>query len=422
MKKDVQRTFVLLRQLYSGRESGYARAETRDGKVNLNLVVQGFAPGEEPGAFAVTESGLLYIGPLNMDSRGQGGIAAQLSLSEFREIQVLFVAYMDGCSVMVPLAGTVGRGCWVDWTKVCDEVDAVLNPHEEEAPKDDSPAPAKAEAPAAAEETPESKDEEDCEPPQGAAQEAPAEEPRASQTEEAVAEPEEPAPRIQAEEPSPSAGEEQPAPRVREAESARPAKEEKIETQNEAVESCLATPAEGVRAQDAPAGQPRAAAKAAEQSAPQNAVEGAQRAEAESAPAQEEIDLYDQPAQEDPFELVERSLRTPLPSEQRLEIPEKLSNAYWPQVLWPLHDLFERFEQSYPFGEGESDTVYIRVPLGDALREIDHYLIGAKVQNDWVVGVGYLIPGACNQSAPSGMSGYEWKEGYWQSWQFVENE
>ena len=51
MNREVQRTFVLLRQLGSGRESGYARAETRDGSVKLNLVVQGFGRNAAPYAF-----------------------------------------------------------------------------------------------------------------------------------------------------------------------------------------------------------------------------------------------------------------------------------------------------------------------------------------------------------------------------------
>ena len=61
----------------------------------------------------------------------------------------------------------------------------------------------------------------------------------------------------------------------------------------------------------------------------------------------------------------ENALRTPLPEEERREIPALLRSAYWPQALWPLHDLFERFEEVTPF-PGEEDTVYIRVPLGDA--------------------------------------------------------
>ena len=66
--------------------------------------------------------------------------------------------------------------------------------------------------------------------------------------------------------------------------------------------------------------------------------------------------------------------------------------------------------------------VYIRVPLGDAYEEIDHYLVGAKVGEGWVVGVGYLLPGAWQETPPPGMAGYEWKDGYWQSWQYVDPE
>ena len=95
----------------------------------------------------------------------------------------------------------------------------------------------------------------------------------------------------------------------------------------------------------------------------------------------------------DPMTEAENALRTPLPAEERREIPALLRSAYWPQALWPLHDLFERFEEVTPF-PGEEDTVYIRVPLGDAYEEIDHYLVGAKVGEGWVVGVGYLLPGA----------------------------
>ena len=118
---------------------------------------------------------------------------------------------------------------------------------------------------------------------------------------------------------------------------------------------------------------------------------------------------------------MERELRTPLPIEQRLEMPAALRNAYWPQLLWPLHDLFERFEQVHPFAD-EQGAVYIRVPLGDKWGRIDHYLVGASVRDGWVTGVGYLIPGQDGASAPAGLSGYEWKDGYWQAWQYVENE
>ena len=143
--------------------------------------------------------------------------------------------------------------------------------------------------------------------------------------------------------------------------------------------------------------------------------------EAGDLPAAEETDLYDLPAQMDPMTEAENALRTPLPEEERHEIPALLRSAYWPQALWPLHDLFERFEEVTPF-PGEEDTVYIRVPLGDAYEEIDHYLVGAKVGEGWVVGVGYLLPGAWQETPPPGMAGYEWKDGYWQSWQYVDPE
>ena len=137
---------------------------------------------------------------------------------------------------------------------------------------------------------------------------------------------------------------------------------------------------------------------------------------AEKEPSEE--DFFDLPAQEDPFEAVERSLRTPLPKELRRELPEALRNAYWPQQLWPLHDLFERFEQAKPFG-GE-DAVYVRVPLGGKWGCIDHYLVGASVKDGWVTGVGYLIPGQ-KDAPPAGLAGYEWQDGYWQAWQYVDN-
>ena len=112
-------------------------------------------------------------------------------------------------------------------------------------------------------------------------------------------------------------------------------------------------------------------------------------------------------------------LLTPLPEEKVLEMPEKLRDVYWPQTLFPLHDLFERFPQDTTFEEG-ADEVFIRVPLGGAYGEIDHYLVGARIADGWVTAVGYLIPGEYAETPPAGMSGYEWRDGYWQAWQTVE--
>lgn len=353
MMKDVQRSFVLLRQCGNGRESGYARAETREGRVKLNLVVQGFSPQDEAYAFGAAQDGVLLIGRLNLDGRGQGGIAVELSAQEMRSLQVLFVAVLRGGGADIPLAGTVGRGGWVDWTQVRALVAEALRPEREEAcPELEPPAqeetPCEEEAPAAQEEAP-------CE------EEMPIEEEPPAVAEETPC------------------GEEMPA-----VEEEPPVVEEEAPCKEEAV----------VEEEDVVEKEPSV----------------------EEEPAEE--DFFDLPAQEDPFEVVERSLRTPLPKELRRELPEALRNAYWPQQLWPLHDLFERFEQEKPFG-GE-DAVYVRVPLGGKWGRIDHYLVGASVKDGWVTGVGYLIPGQ-KDAPPAGLAGYEWQDGYWQAWQYVDN-
>lgn len=325
MNRDVQRTFVLLRQLGTGRESGYARAEARDGKVRLNIVVQGFADTETaPSAFATTQDGLLYLGQLNIDARGQGGISLELSGNDLRRMQVLFIAMVVQDGVSIPLAGTIGRGSWVDWTEITQQVEDVLLPQKAEQN----------------------------------AQSAPIEEP--VQQEQIIVQQE-------------------------------TAPEQEIvqeEPQQEIVQEDVAVQPPSVQ-------------------------------ETEPEATQEEL-IYDLPAQEDPFEVVERSLRTPLPEEGKLEMPQCLRDAYWPQILWPLHDLYERFERVYPFTQVEN-MVYIRIPLGDAAIGMDHYLIGVRIEEGWVTGVGYLIPGVKSAKAPAAMSAYEWKDGYWQAWQFVEN-
>lgn len=349
MNREVQRTFVLLRQLGSGRESGYARAETRDGSVKLNLVVQGFGRNAAPYAFGLTQEGLLPLGALNMDARGQGGIVASLSPTDFRQMQMLLVAVCNGGEAQIPLAGTVGRGGWIDWAQVREAIAGFLCP---------TPTPPTETTPA----QPEA--------------------PQASETHQAMEAPQ-----------APEAPQAMEAPQTPET----PQASEAPQTEEPATE-------------EAPAPE-------------EPAEEPAQPATAEpdpgDLPAAEETDLYDLPAQMDPMTEAENALRTPLPAEERHEIPSLLRSAYWPQALWPMHDLFERFEEVMPFPE-EGDTVYIRVPLGDAYEEIDHYLIGAKVDDGWVVGVGYLLPGDRQETPPPGMAGYEWKDGYWQSWQYVD--
>lgn len=364
MNREVQRTFVLLRQLGSGRESGYARAETRDGSVKLNLVVQGFGRNAAPYAFGLTQEGLLPLGVLNMDARGQGGIAAALSPTDFRQMQMLLVAVCSGGEAQIPLAGTVGRGGWIDWAQVREAIAGFLCP----TPLTET-APAQPETPQASEA------------------------PQASETPQA-----------------------QEAPQAMEAPQASEAPQAQETPPAEAPAAEEAPVPEAPAAEPAPEADPTPAAPAEEPAQPATA-----EPETGDRPAAEETDLYDLPAQMDPMTEAENALRTPLPAEERREIPALLRSAYWPQALWPLHDLFERFEEVTPF-PGEKDTVYIRVPLGDAYEEIDHYLVGAKVGEGWVAGVGYLLPGAWQETPPPGMAGYEWKDGYWQSWQYVDPE
>ena len=371
--RDVQRTFVILRQLEGRRESGYARAETREGRVRLNLVVQGFAQDAQPQAFAADSDGLIHLGALRLDARGQGGLLAELNPSDFRRVQLLLVAQTDGEGVVVPLAGTVGRSGWVDWENIRALLTEALLPQRKEA----------------AEETKVQPEAEPAEPAQ-------TEQPEAVQETQPEAETAEPA---QTEQPE-AVQETQP-----EAETAEPAQTEQPEAVQETQPEVQ--PERPVQTQAKPEPEPEAV-----QIIPEERAENREKSAAEA-------DVYDQPAQEDPSGAALRELLTPLPEEKVLEMPEKLRDVYWPQTLFPLHDLFERFPQDTTF-EGSADEVFIRVPLGGAYGEIDHYLVGARIADGWVTAVGYLIPGEYAETPPAGMSGYEWRDGYWQAWQTVE--
>ena len=286
-----QRSFVYLRQLGSGRESGYARAEMQERAARLHIAVQGFAPQEAAWVFAVTGEGIVLLGGFETDSRGQGGTASQVSKQEYGAMQVLFVLTEGAGSVRIPLAGTTGRTGQVDWDAVKAMALQALYP---------------------------------------------------------VAE--------------------------------VPIKEEVLPVVGE---------------ESAPVALP------------------------ESVVEEEENDLYDLAAEEEPYRTVERELRTPIVQERRVEMPYLLRNAYWPQQLWSLHDLFERFEEAFPAG-AEADCAYIRVPLDGTYGTVEHYLVGARVKDGWVTAVGYLIPGTAEKNA--GLPGSSYKDGYWQSWQEAEGE
>lgn len=374
MNRDVQRTFVLLRQLGTGRESGYARAETREGKVKLNLVVQGFDRSAQPQAFSLTEEGVQPLGRLNMDARGQGGIVATLSPSDLRRMQMIFVAYPKGENAAIPLAGAVGRGGWVDWAKVRSQAAEALHPQKIK--------------------------------PVASNQEEAVETMAAVTSEEAVQ------PSATEAQESTSAGEESKMSVQPEEQEQAPVVDTEMQPEEQATQPEVeSTPLTDVVVPEPSETDEKAPVTAEPEEMPQDATSE------EDTASEEAADPYDQPAQEDPFVLIERSLRSNLHAERCLPLPQALCNVYWPQALWPMHDLFQRFEEVTPF-EGAEDTIYIRVPLGDAYEDIDHYLVGAKIQDGWVVGIGYLIPGA--QDPALGMPGYVWKDGYWQAWQYVD--
>ena len=270
MKGLSQRTFVYLRQQAGGRESGYARAEAQERSVRLSLAVQGFDAESEPYAFGVTQEGVVMLGRVMLDARGQGGVTAQVGAGEFGKMQILLIACLKEGEVSIPLAGTVGRNGQADWQSVKQQIQNLLQPEEK-------------------------------------TQEMPAQEPKAMP-----------------------------------------------------------------------------------------------------------------PVQEESFETAERKLRTPLPKEKRVELPRILRNAYWPQKLWPLHDLFERFDEVQPFGRQE-DSAFIRVPLDGKYGAVEHYLVGARVQDGWVEAIGYLIPGE-REMPVRGLEEAQWADGYWQMWQWAETE
>ena len=298
-RTEKQRSFVYLRQMEGGRESGYARAEQQERMVRLHIAVQGFAAEQEPYAFAVMEDGVLLLGKLRLDGRGQGGVSAQVSRQEYRDMQVLFVLCEGKREARIPLAGTPGRTGRVDWAVVKQLALQALHPVQTSA-------------------------------------------------------------------------------------------EEEKETQEKPAAEQVKPLAETVVTEEPAVQEP---ADAADDS------------------------IYDLAAQEEPYREAERELRTPIVPEKRVEMPDVLRNAYWPQKLWPMHDLFERFEEVVPF-EGEEGSAYIRIPLDGKYGTVEYYLVGAKVKDGWVTSVGYLIPGT--EEKRTGAAGSVYLNGYWQSWQEAE--
>ena len=144
------------------------------------------------------------------------------------------------------------------------------------------------------------------------------------------------------------------------------------------------------------------------QAKPEPELETAQIIPEEHAENQEksaaEADVYDQPAQEDPSGAALRELLTPLPEEKCWKCRKSCGTSVCRRRFFRCTICSSAFRRTRPLKE-VVDEVFIRVPLGGAYGEIDHYLVGARIADGWVTAVGYLIPGEYAETPPAGMSG-----------------
>lgn len=321
-KNDVQRTFVMLRPMEGqSMRSGYLRVEARGGMRRLYFVVQGFGGAQDSAyAFLYGPEGTVQAGKLNIDERGQGGVVTDVGAYDYAHGQVALIVTRVGNEVVLCLAGSIGRGGWVDWELARASIAEALGI---------APAAPEVQAPA----------------------------PAALEEEETAAE-EEPEPQI----------------------------------------ACTPAPA------DEPAQEPQ------------------QSPAQEKSVQEEETSMFDLPAQEEPAQRIEQELRTKLTPEQDPEMPLRLEQAYWPQILWPLRDLFARFAQ-VDAPDGSANRVFVRIPLSERDMAINHYLLAVEIEDGWVVGVGYYIPGEYDYEPPAGLTGYAWDEsGYWKAWQYLNDQ
>ena len=333
-----RRLFVMLRPLdpMSG-HSGYARLELSNGRAQITVAVQGFTGGGGP-AYALLLGGgkVAILGKLVLDIRGQGGLQLSVNLNDidglpFVSYGILAVGRELFDRFQISLAGTVGRGGWVDYAQAQRQVFEQLHPaSRESAAQENVAAPAEEEA--------------ETQVPDAAQEDAQATVPDAARE---------------------SAG----------------GAAEGVRVPEEGAASSAAEEASGEEAAQAPA----VAATAGEERA-----EG--RAEG---PAE---DPYDLPAleaapealAETPLARIERVAGVLVEREASVPLPPALEKAFWPQSLWPLHDLFQRF--SLDPGFDRQGELFARVPLeGEGW---DHFLLGVRLDGNWVTGAGYCVPAA----------------------------
>ncbi len=141
----------MLRPLDLGsRQSGYARVESSGGRVRVTVAVQGFSAAKGPVYALLLGGASVVLGPLQLDSRSQGGTQLSLQAGDVEGLPlsaygVLAVGQDTAAGFVIALAGTLGRGGWVDFARAAKELRARLHPSmqapaEPEAPVVDPPA------------------------------------------------------------------------------------------------------------------------------------------------------------------------------------------------------------------------------------------------------------------------------------------
>lgn len=404
MSNENRRKLVMLRALDgSSGYSGYARTEIGGGRVTLNISVQGFTGASGPiyGMLLGSDYSAV-LGPLNVDVRGQGGLKAELPLNNvggvpYTNYGVLAVGRDLGDKMKIALVGNIGRDSWVDYGLA--EKQVLANLHGAKAApvfSEEEPAVAVFAEPKAQKT------------PIAAAEKAPAVE---KAPVEAEPEPILEAPEIIVEE----------APQVLEGQALEVEEAPQQTTPAQPVQPIQPVQPETIEIELPPV-QNKAEPQIEIYDLP--ALDGGQAAplapiQSEALPdeyevSQEEIPLV---TKEDVLGRIEGIASEMAKCESVIGLPDILKSCFWPQTLWPLNDLFTRYELEQALCNEEQ--VFIKVQIkGD---RYDHCLIGAKLDGNWVTGAGFGVPGAYGET-PQGFESAEFitasdGNGYYVIWE-----
>jgi len=342
MTTETKRSFILLRPLEPiGSRSGYVRLEATGGQLRLTCAVQGFT-GAAAYALLLGSGGPVVLGRLRLDARGQGGFQflgapGDIGGMPFFDYSILAVGRDLESAFSIDLVGSLRRGGWIDFACAEKQVFALLHPQEAE-PEPPAPEPAPVEPPTNV-------------PTGGAENEQPA----------AVTA--ETAPEQSTEEPVPSVAE---------------------------IDAEPDLPSTTAAVDKAPA-QAECTTPAAEEPSEEAEPPSAEQAE----PPAAEQESGDPDA--DVLSRIEEAAARFVEKESSIPLPLRLERAFWPQSLWPLRDLFQRFAQDTGFDR--EDALFVRVPFAGA--EYDHILLGVRLDGSWVTAAGYCAPEA-DGKAPFG--------------------